>query len=211
MDAYVDRAMDDVRRLARSYERLLRGYPTPDTALQNTQAAYAQLITTLTRPELQQRLNAALPAARAELQLAHARIAHTFLTHRDDLLTQESRILRRLPLGRDDLDHMVRLFLRAETRREDESPSVIGGADQVRAMFELLHAEVIARLTRLRALPRAGKKQEKKRLRSAIWSLAFGAGAVIGNLHLPEVFVFSFALGASAIYHGTRELIADGR
>lgn len=209
MDAYVDRAMDDVRRLARSYERLLRGHPTPDTALQNTQAAYAQLMTTLTCPELQQRLNAALPGARTELQLAHAQIARTFLAHRDDLLTQESRILRRLPLGRNDLGHMLRLFLRAEPRREDESLSVIGGAEQIRVMFELLHAEVIARLTRLRTLPRAGKKQAKKRLRSAIWSVAFGAGAVIGNLHLPEVFIFSFALGASAIYHGSRELIAD--
>lgn len=210
MDAYVDRAMDDVRRLARSYERLLRGYPTPDAARQNTQAAYAQLMTTLTSPELQERLNAALPKAGAELRRAHAQVAHTFLAHRDDLLTQESRILRRLPLGRDELGYMVRLFLQTDAPRQDEASSAIGGADQVRAMFELLHAEVIARLARLRALPRAGKKRAKKRLRSAIWSLAFGAGAVIGNLHLPEVFIFSFALGASAIYHGTRELIADG-
>ena len=211
MDAYLDRAMDDVRQLARSYERLLRSYPTPQTALLNAQAAYAQLMTTLTRPELQQRLNAALPRARRELYRAHAQIAQTFLAHRDQLLSQEAPILRRLPLSRDDLDGMIRLFLRVAGPREERPPSVIGGADEVRALFELLHAEVIARLAHLRALPRTSKKQQKKRLRSAIWSLAFGAGAVIGNLHLPEVFIFSFALGASAIYHGTRKLIADAR
>ena len=36
MDVYLDRALDEIRRLARSYERLLRGHPTPSEALRQT-------------------------------------------------------------------------------------------------------------------------------------------------------------------------------
>lgn len=209
VDAHLERAIDEVRRLARSYERLLRGHPTPAAALQNTQSAFAELMTTLTRPEFRQRLDAMLPEARRELYQAHDELVHTFLDRHDQIVTQEARILRRLQLSRRDMARLVRLFVRTHARRQREPPKIIGGADEILAMFELLYAQALSRLARLRDLPRARKKRAKKRLRAAIWSLLFGAGAIVGNLHLPEVFLFSFALGGTAIYHATRQLIEE--
>lgn len=210
MDAYVERALDEVRELAHSYERLLRGHPSPAEALRHTEAAFAQLMTTLTRPEVQQRLDAALPQARQQLYRARDEIVRTFLTQRHELLRREAQTLRRLSLGRDDVERMARAFVAPRATPMQES-SVVGGADEIRAVFELLHAEVLKRVARARRFPRAAKKRAKKEVRSAAWSLVFGTGAILANLYLPETFIYSFALGSAAIYQATRQLVADTR
>jgi hypothetical protein len=132
------------------------------------------------------------------------------LSHRHELLRNEAQTLRRLSLGRDDVDRMARVFV-ASRHATAQLPSVVGGADEIRAVFELLHAEVLARVSRARRFPRVAKKRAKKEVRDAVWSMAFGAGAILANLYLPETFIFSFALGSAAIYQATRQLAADAR
>jgi len=208
MHAYLDRALDEIRRLARSYERLLRGHPTPPEALRQTRAAFAQLMTTLTRPEVQQRLDAALPSARRELLRAHDQIVRTFVNNQHELVREEARSLRRLSLGRRHVQRMARVLIDVPPSSTDLGQT-LGGADEIRALFEMLHAQVLARIARARRLPRIAKKRAKKELRATIWSLLFGGGAILANRCLPETFIFSFALGTAAIFQGSRHLLED--
>jgi hypothetical protein len=192
-----------LKELKKWYNKLQGAKPDPQTAVWYADAALAEVLQSLSDPDVIAIIESNIPSARQQIQDAASTLHQDLITRQDELIELEIRLSRASGASRQDI---TLIYL----KQIKTSPTLEGKATHVaelRESLKQLHEATKTAYAQSRDLPKTKKKQRKRNVGQGITSGVIGLILISSNgIYAPD-FVVSYTLGGGAIHQAIRDLV----
>ena len=194
-----------LRKLEKSYAKLLESTPSREVAERNCNVAFDNVIFALQDPLLRDLLNRLLQSASEEFASNGDKIIDSVESKKEAIMKEEAADAAAFGIKRNEILEVFRSFCKNRSRL----PSFIDSVDELEGILQAHHRRTIDENMESMGLPRKKKKARRIDVKKASFNLLTGTAIIVANTKFAPTFVVSYALGGGAVLQAARDFIGD--
>ncbi len=203
MNNKLNTLLRQLRDLKKSYDKLNRAVPNPETAERNADNTLQAVLKSLDETEIKSLIDDHIGDARGQLLDNFEAFDKELTNQAKTLRSIEIKLAQPAIIRKRDYDMVFNQYLRSKKNISDFVSSVT----DIRNRVVEVHEASKNSLSESRNLTRIEKKKRKRNISQGIASAVFGTAAIAANTQLPIVFAFSYGLGGGALHQAMRDIV----